>query len=64
MFENIYLNLVETYKISTETAKRLRNYYGSEVFEILGDSPKELKKGLEYYEEEIKHFINLFLNLI
>jgi glycerol-3-phosphate dehydrogenase len=55
--ENIYLNLIDTYKISTETAKRLRNYYGSEVYEILGDSPKELKKGLEYYEEEIKHFI-------
>lgn len=55
--ENMFLNLVDTYKVTAETAKRLRNYYGTEVYEILGESPKELKKGTEYYEEEVYHFI-------
>jgi glycerol-3-phosphate dehydrogenase len=55
--ENLYLNLTQTYKVNIEMAKRLRNYYGSEVYDILGANPKELKKDSGYFEEEVVHFI-------
>ena len=56
--ENIYINIGNTYKVNVETSKRLRNFYGSEVFDILGNSPKELFKDSGYFEEEIIHFLN------
>ena len=55
--ENMYLKIAQDYKIDIETAKRLRNYYGGEVYEILGKKPKEILKGSGFYEEEVIHSI-------
>jgi len=55
--ENLYLQISQNYKVSTETAKRLRNYYGGEVFEVLGKTPKELLENSGYFQEEILHAI-------
>jgi glycerol-3-phosphate dehydrogenase len=55
--ENLYLKLSQKYSIEAEAAKRLRNYYGGEVFTILGEKPKELIEEKAYYIEEVKHFI-------
>ncbi len=55
--ENMYLKIAQDYKLDIETAKRLRNYYGGEVFEILGSKPKELLKESGYFEEEVLHAI-------
>jgi glycerol-3-phosphate dehydrogenase len=38
--ENMYLRIAQDYKLDIDTAKRLRNYYGGEVFEILGKKTK------------------------
>ncbi len=55
--ENLYLTISQKYNITNDSAKRLRNYYGGEVFEILGDKPKELVSGTEYFQEEVLHAI-------
>lgn len=55
--ENLYLKISQTFNLSTESSKRLRNYYGGEVFEILGKEPKELIKESGYFQEEIVHAI-------
>lgn len=55
--ENLYLKISQSYSLSNESAKRLRNFYGGEVFDILGKSPKELVKNSGYFEEEVKHFM-------
>jgi glycerol-3-phosphate dehydrogenase len=55
--ENMYLKIAQDYKLDIESAKRLRNYYGGEVFEILGSKPKEIIKGTGYFEEEVLHAI-------
>lgn len=55
--ENLYLTISQKYNISSDGAKRLRNYYGGEVFEILGEKPKELVSGSEYFQEEIIHAV-------
>ena len=55
--ENMYLKIAQDYKLDIETAKRLRNYYGGEVFEILGENPKEIVKGTGFFEEEVIHSI-------
>ncbi len=55
--ENLYLKISQSYSLKNESAKRLRNFYGGEVFEILGNSPKELVKNSGYFEEEVKHFV-------
>lgn len=55
--ETLYKNLCDTYKLKVEDARRLRNFYGSEVFDILGDRPRELLKDSGYFEEEVIHFI-------
>ncbi len=55
--ENMYLKIAQDYKLDIETSKRLRNYYGGEVFEILGSKPKEIIKESGYFEEEIIHAI-------
>lgn len=44
------------YSIHIETARRLSNYYGGEVFAVLGEKPKELVKNSGYFEEEVKWF--------
>ncbi|EMF98867.1 hypothetical protein LEP1GSC123_3212 [Leptospira borgpetersenii str. 200701203] len=51
--ESLYQEIEKSYKIDTELAKRLQNYYGTEVFEILGKKPKLLGKGIPYFEEEV-----------
>ncbi|MCB1178477.1 MAG: FAD-dependent oxidoreductase [Leptospiraceae bacterium] len=56
--ENLYLKISQNYSLNNESAKRLRNYYGGEIFDILGDKPKELLKSSGYFEEEVKHFIH------
>jgi glycerol-3-phosphate dehydrogenase len=55
--ENMYLKIAQDYKLDIETAKRLRNYYGGEVFEILGKKPKEIVKESGFFEEEVIHAI-------
>ncbi len=55
--ENMYLKIAQDYKLDIETAKRLRNYYGGEVFEILGNKPKEILKESGYFEEEVLHAV-------
>lgn len=45
------------YNISFEVASRLSDSYGGEAPNILGKSPKEIKKGSGYFVEEIKHFV-------
>jgi glycerol-3-phosphate dehydrogenase len=56
--ENMFTKIAQTYKVSEDSAKRLKNSYGGEVYEILGDSPKELLKGTAYFIEEVIHFIH------
>ncbi|MGJ4750935.1 glycerol-3-phosphate dehydrogenase/oxidase [Leptospira kmetyi] len=51
--ESLYQEIEKIYKIDTIFAKRLQNYYGTEVFEILGKKPKLLGKGIPYFEEEV-----------
>lgn len=48
--------IISTYKVSKDIGIRLSSSYGTEVFDILGKSPKELKNGI--FKEEILHFIN------
>ncbi|HMW04683.1 MAG TPA: FAD-dependent oxidoreductase [Leptospiraceae bacterium] len=55
--ENMYLKIAQDYKLDLETAKRLRNYYGGEVFEILGKKPKEILKDSGFFEEEVLHAV-------
>lgn len=55
--ENMYLKIAQAYKLNTDTSKRLRNYYGGEVFDILGKKPKELVKDSGYFQEEVIHSI-------
>lgn len=55
--ENMYLSIASEYKIDIETSKRLKNFYGGEVFSILGSKPKELISGSNYFEEEVVHFV-------
>ncbi len=51
--ESLYQEIVKTYKIDTIFAKRLQNYYGTEVFEVFGKKPKLLGKGIPYFEEVV-----------
>lgn len=51
--ETLYQEIEKTYKIDTAFAKRLQNYYGTEVFVILGKKPKLIGKGVPYFEEEV-----------
>ncbi|AOP34081.1 glycerol-3-phosphate dehydrogenase [Leptospira tipperaryensis] len=51
--ETLYQELEKTYKIETKLAKRLQNYYGTEVFEVLGKKPKLIGKGIPFFEEEV-----------
>ncbi|MCB1157256.1 MAG: FAD-dependent oxidoreductase [Leptospiraceae bacterium] len=55
--ENIYLKIMDIYGVSIETAQRLRNFYGGEVFDILGSKPEELLPDSGYFKEEVIHFI-------
>lgn len=55
--ENLYLKISQKYAIPSEAAKRLRNYYGGEVLDVLGDNPSELLEDTCYYKEEVIHFI-------
>lgn len=45
--ESLYQEIEKTYKIDTIFAKRLQNYYGTEVFEVLG-------KNRNYWEKEFR----------
>ncbi|WP_061246499.1 glycerol-3-phosphate dehydrogenase/oxidase [Leptospira interrogans] len=56
--ESLYQEIEKTYKIDTIFAKRLQNYYGTEVFEVLGKKPKLLGKGIPYFEEEVLFAVN------
>ncbi|TGK04199.1 glycerol-3-phosphate dehydrogenase/oxidase [Leptospira langatensis] len=55
--ENLYQEIQKMYKVGEEGAKRLQNYYGGEVFLVLGKSPTPLAKGLEYFKEEVEWFV-------
>ncbi|MCB1190124.1 MAG: FAD-dependent oxidoreductase [Leptospiraceae bacterium] len=50
--ENLHLTISQTYNISHETSKRLRNYYGGEVFNVLGKQPVEIIQGCSFFMEE------------
>ena len=53
--ENMYLRIAQDYKLDIDTTERLRNYYGGEVFEILGKRPREIIRESGYFEEEVLH---------
>lgn len=55
--ENLHLKIAEDYKVSQDIAKRLRNYYGGEIFGILGDKPTEIIPGCGFFMEEVTHAI-------
>lgn len=55
--ENMYLKISQQYGVEQQIAKRLRDFYGSEVYDILGEKPTELLKGIGYYQEEVLFFI-------
>lgn len=55
--ETMYLTIQNNYHTDYATAKRLKNNYGGEVFEVLGNSPIELVQNIGYYKEEVIHFI-------
>ncbi len=55
--ENMYLKISSDYKLNIDSAKRLKNHYGGEVYSILGSKPKELIKNTGFFEEEVIHFI-------
>ncbi|MDX1957639.1 MAG: FAD-dependent oxidoreductase [Leptospiraceae bacterium] len=55
--ENLYLKIAQNYGLNNETARRLRNYYGGEVFTILKEKPVEILKGSGYFQEEVIHAI-------
>ncbi|TGN18436.1 glycerol-3-phosphate dehydrogenase/oxidase [Leptospira idonii] len=54
---DLYKTLQNKYSLSKESALRLADSFGGEAESILGKKPKELKKGTEYFEEEIAHFV-------
>ncbi|MFB5651542.1 glycerol-3-phosphate dehydrogenase/oxidase [Leptospira wolffii] len=54
--ENLYQEIQKMYKVSEVSAKRLQNYYGGEVFLVLGKKPTPLAKGVEYFKEEVEWF--------
>ncbi|TGJ99166.1 glycerol-3-phosphate dehydrogenase/oxidase [Leptospira semungkisensis] len=55
--ENLYQEIQKMYKVGEEGAKRLQNYYGGEVFVVLGKSPTPLIKGVDYFKEEVEWFL-------
>ncbi|EMK01736.1 MULTISPECIES: glycerol-3-phosphate dehydrogenase/oxidase [unclassified Leptospira] len=55
--EDLYKEIQKMYKVSEVSAKRLQNFYGGEVFIILGKKPTPLLKGAEYFQEEVEWFV-------
>ncbi|MDV6235092.1 glycerol-3-phosphate dehydrogenase/oxidase [Leptospira ellisii] len=56
--ETLHKEIEGVYKVESGFAKRLQNYYGTEVFEILGKKPKLLGKGIPYFEEEVNFAVD------
>lgn len=55
--EELHSEIRKTYKTSPETAKRLQDAYGGEVFTVLGKKPSLLVPGSGYYKEEVEWFV-------
>jgi glycerol-3-phosphate dehydrogenase len=49
----LFKDVARRYSIHVEIGKRLQNFYGGEVYKVLGDKPKELLKNIGYFEEEV-----------
>ncbi|MCE9499191.1 MAG: glycerol-3-phosphate dehydrogenase, partial [Leptospira sp.] len=51
--EKLWIEIQKIYSVNEETAKRLQDYYGTEVFDVLGKCPSEITSQKDYYKEEV-----------